>query len=354
MQVHQYHPTVTFGDAISNQMLSVQRLLCELGHESHLFTDQLPDHFEGKVLPRSEYADLAGSDSVLLAHYSLFYPRETLAWLEQISGRKVIVYHNITPHEYLTGFDVAAAEAARLGREQLSDVLALADAAWADSAFNCVELTERGGARVGVLPIVFEPGRYTARPDRRVLKQCKGGLNVLFVGRVAPNKRFEDLIVTFAYLQRYVRADSRLLLVGSASGMEAYLEHLHALVERLGLSNVLFAGHVDAAKLVAYYCSACVYLSMSEHEGFGVPLLESMHFGVPIAAYKGAAVPETLGDAGVLFTDKEHAAVAELIGLLAEDTALRERLLAGQRERLEAFMPDRVRERLRELLRALN
>jgi glycosyltransferase involved in cell wall biosynthesis len=136
--------------------------------------------------------------------------------------------------------------------------------------------------------------------------------------------------------------------------MEAYADYLRALVEELALTNVLFAGHVNAAQLAACYHSASVYLSMSEHEGFGVPLLECMHFGVPIVAFKAAAVPETLGDAGVLVTAKDHAATAELIALLADDEALRDRVLAGQQARLGAFMPDRVRERLCELLGALD
>jgi glycosyltransferase involved in cell wall biosynthesis len=354
MQVHQYHPTVTFGDAISNQMLSLQRLLQTMGYQSYLFCDRRPDHFQGRVLLRTEYADYAAPGSVLLAHYSLYYPPETMAWLDRLPGRKVIVYHNVTPYAYLARYDPAAAEAARLGREQLGEVLALADAAWGDSAYNRDELAERGAARLGVLPIVFEPGRYAVRPERKVLRQCRGGLNTLFVGRVAPHKCFEDLIVTFAHLQRHVRPGSRLLLVGSARGMEAYAGYLRALVEELGLSGVMFAGHVSAARLAAYYRSASVYLSMSEHEGFGVPLLESMFYGLPILAFKAGAVSETLGGTGILLVAKEHAAVAELIGLLAEDVALRERLIAGQRVRLQAFMPDRVRERLGELLGALD
>jgi glycosyltransferase involved in cell wall biosynthesis len=151
-----------------------------------------------------------------------------------------------------------------------------------------------------------------------------------------------------------VRPDSRLVLVGSARGLGTYAEYLHELVEKLRLTDVLFAGHVNAAQLAAYYASASVYLSMSEHEGFGVPLLESMFFGVPIVAYKATAVPETLGDAGVLITVKEHAATAELIGLLVEDQELRKRVIARQKARLAVFWPDRVGERLQELLGALD
>jgi glycosyltransferase involved in cell wall biosynthesis len=128
---------------------------------------------------------------------------------------------------------------------------------------------------------------------------------------------------------------------------------LQAYAQELGLADVVFAGHVSASELVAYYRCASVYLSMSEHEGFGVPLVESMHFGVPVVAYKAAAVPETLGGAGLLLTARNHVATAELIGLLDEDCDLRERVVARQRARLHDFYPDRVRDRLAQLLRDL-
>jgi glycosyltransferase involved in cell wall biosynthesis len=207
--------------------------------------------------------------------------------------------------------------------------------------------------KLGVLPIVFDSERYAVRPSRRVMRRYSRGLNVLFVGRVAPHKRHEDLIRVFCHLKRSARPDARLLLVGSTWGTEPYVESLRAYVQRLGLTDVVFAGHVGAAEWAACYRRASVYLSMSEHEGFGVPLLESMHFGVPVIAYKAAAVPETLGGAGLLLTARNHAGTAELIALLEEDNNLRERVIARQRERLQDFMPARVRDRLVQLLRDL-
>jgi glycosyltransferase involved in cell wall biosynthesis len=350
MQVHQFHPTVSFGDAISNQILSLQRLLRRMGHRSEIFCEHLPLDFKGRVQQIAQYAHYSSPENVLLLHFSLGYSPGVMAWLEQVPDRKVVVYHNITPHTYFTGINDVYFEAAQVGREQLERLGTLAEIGWGDSTFNCQELAGLGWTRLGVLPIVFEPKRYAVRPDRKVLKRWQGGVNVLFVGRVSPNKRFEDLILTFYYLKRLVRPDARLLLVGSAHGMEPYLEFLQALVKRLSLSDVTFTGHVSTAQLVAYYRCASVCLSMSEHEGFGVPLLESMYFGVPIVAYKAAAVPETLGDSGVLVRNKEHAAVAELIGLLVEDEHLRAPIVARQRERLRDFLPERAQDLLRELL----
>lgn len=352
MQVHQFHPTVSYGDAISNQIQSLQRLLQRMGYRSEIFCDQLPIHFQGRVQLMAQYARCSSPENVLLLHFSQSYSPEVMAWLEQTPDRKVLVYHNITPHTFFAGVNHVYLEAAQTGRHQLDRLRGLTEAGWGVSVFNCQELAERGWVHPKALPIIFDPKRYAVHPDRQALKRYQGGVNVLFVGRVSPNKRFEDLILSFYYLKR-IRPDARLLLVGSTQGMERYLEFLQVLIKRLELSDVVFAGHVSAEQLAAYYQCAGVYLSMSEHEGFGVPLLESMHFGVPIIAYKAGAVPETLGGSGILVTRKDHVAVAELIGLLLEDQGWRARIVARQRERLQDFAPDKVGEQLRQLLHDL-
>ncbi|MGB9776073.1 MAG: glycosyltransferase family 4 protein [Anaerolineae bacterium] len=355
MEVHQFHPTVSFGDAVSNQILSLQRLLRRMGYRSEIFCEQPPIQFEGRTRLMQQYPRYSSPDNLLLLHFSLGYSPQVLAWLEQLPDRKVLIYHNITPHTYFVGINESYMEAARVGRQQLRWLKERTEAGWGVSNFNAQELAGNGWTRLGVLPLVFDPSRYQVRPDRTVMRRWAGKTNVLFVGRVTPNKRFEDIIITFYFLKRWVSPDAQLILVGSARGMEPYLEFLQELVKRLNLSSsVVFTGHVSTSQLVAYYRCASLFLCMSEHEGFGMPLLESMYFGVPIIAHKAAAVPETLDSSGVLVTEKNHAAVAELIGLLLEDEPLRERIVARQRERLKAFSPERVREQLINLLRDLN
>jgi glycosyltransferase involved in cell wall biosynthesis len=350
VQVHQFHPTVSYGDAISNQVLSLQGLLRKMGYRSEIFCEQLPIQFEGRARLVRRYDRHSSPRNVLLLHFSLGYPPNVIAWLRQLPDQKVIVYHNITPHTYFAGTNDVYLEAARAGREQLRQLSGMVDAGWGVSTFNCRELAECGWSKLGVLPIIFDPKRYEIRPHRGVLRQWQDGLNVLFVGRVSPNKCLEDLILTFHYLKGCVRPDARLLLVGSAKGMEPYLEFLQALASKLSLSEVIFPGHVSNEELMAYYRCADVYLSMSEHEGFGMPLLESMYFGVPVIAYKAAAVPETLNGSGILVKEKDHAAVGELIGFLGDDKKLQGQIIVQQHERLQDFLPERVEDQLRDLL----
>jgi glycosyltransferase involved in cell wall biosynthesis len=354
MDVHQFHPQPAYGDAVSNQVLSLQRLLRGKGYRSEIFCEHDPFLFEGSTQPMAHYARHASPENVLLLHFGVRYSTEVMAWLDSIPDRKVLVYHNITPHTYFAGVDGPLFEAAKRGREQLDQLRALTEAGWGVSTYNCRELAARGWTNPGVLPIVFDPKRYAIRPDRKVLERCRDGRpTILFVGRVAPNKCFEDLILTFFYLKRDVCPGARLVLVGAQGRMVRYVSFLQTLVDELGVSDVVFTGHISNAELVAYYRCASLYLSMSEHEGFGVPLLESMHFGLPIVAYAAAAVPETLQECGVLVTEKDHLAIAELVGLLIEDEDLRTRLIAGQRRRLEDFLPESVEGQLRTLLAGL-
>jgi glycosyltransferase involved in cell wall biosynthesis len=350
MQVHQFYPTAAYGDAASNQILSLQGLLRRKGYRSEIFCERLPLFYEGQTRQLAAYERFSSSENLLLLHYSMAYSPEVLSWLGRLPDRKVLVYHNITPHTYFAGIDDRYAQAARAGREQLGQMKGLAETAWGDSEFNCQELADQGWTDLGVLPIILDSRRYAVRPDRKVLRRFHDSTNILFVGRVSPNKRFEDLLLTFYYVRSRVQPDAKLLLVGSTQRMEPYLDYLRALAAQLGLAGVVFAGHVSTSELVAYYQCSRIYLSMSEHEGFGAPLVESMHLGLPIVAYRAAAVPETLGESGVLLRTKDYARVAELIGLLLEDEALCGQIIARQRDRASEFYPDKIGEQLDRLL----
>ena len=180
-----------------------------------------------------------------------------------------------------------------------------------------------------------------------------GLTNFLFVGRIVPNKRIEDIIRLAEQFKRYIDARYRFIFVGRTDGVPRYYAAIRALVERYEMlpDRFLFPGVVSDWELAAYYRTASVYISMSEHEGFCVPLLEAMAADVPVLAYASTAVPETLGGAGVLFEPKDMEYAAELLGQLAFDPAVRARVIAGQRQRLAEFSDDRLCARLVEIVR---
>ena len=111
----------------------------------------------------------------------------------------------------------------------------------------------------------------------------------------------------------------RLFFVGKYAGMEAYYEQLKRYVEALDLKDVYFTGHIKFDEILAYYRTADVFVCMSEHEGFCVPLVEAMYFGVPIVAYDSSAIADTLGNGGILTEDKDPKLVAEIINRLVQD-----------------------------------
>ena len=182
MRVHQFSPSVSFGDGVSNETQCLQSILRSLGYRGDVWVEHMPDLYPGRVRRFSEYARRASPEDVLLVHFALDFSRDVMDWLARIPGRKVLLYHNITPPRFFKGINRVLYDSARLGREQLSQLRSLFDVAWGDSAYNVDELLERGWSRVGVLPIVFDPKRYVARPDPGVLGRYKDGLNMLFMG----------------------------------------------------------------------------------------------------------------------------------------------------------------------------
>jgi glycosyltransferase involved in cell wall biosynthesis len=239
--------------------------------------------------------------------------------------------HNITPPEFVVdGFPPLARLCFR-GRRELSAFAPRCDVAVGASEFSRQELERLGFTETGVLPAVPDFSHLDEPPDRVIrLLFDDAWTNILFVGRIIPNKKFEDLIRFYAAYHRDFNRRSRLLLVGSAHGFDWYLGTLHDLVRRLKLEHVHFAGQVSNAALAAYYDVADLFLCASEHEGFCVPLVEAFYARVPVAAFAATAVPATLDGGGVLYTSKDPFQVAALVDTLTTDDALRESVLAAQ------------------------
>jgi L-malate glycosyltransferase len=336
--IHQLLAGFSRGDAISNEALALRGIFRQWGRESDIFSEAR------RILPelRKEARDVAqcagacGPRDVALLHLSIGSPvNEAFAAL---CCRKAVLYHNVTPPRYFQAVNRKTAANLALGIEQVKRLAGAAEVNLADSQFNAAEITALGYARVAVLPLVLDFESLAAPPDRAVLRQFGDSrTTILFVGRGAPNKRIEDLLLAFYFFRRHVDPNARLIHVGSYAGTELYHALLLARVRELGLENVHFTGSVPQAQLNAYYRIARVFLSMSEHEGFCIPLIESMLCGLPVLAHAAGAVPETMDGAGVLFREKQYEAVAELMGKLAEPGPLRDAVVQGQRERAARY-----------------
>lgn len=353
MRVHQLLAALSYGDAIGNEALAIQHHLREAGHESDIFAEMVHPRVAHLARPLWEYRGVSRPDTVCIYHFSIGSASGRL--ILHAPDRLVVIYHNITPAHFFLGFHPHLAGLCYHGRRELETFASRAELALGDSEFNRRELEAAGFARTGVLPIVLDLSLYDRRPSpvmRRLYDD--GRTNVLFVGRIIPNKRIDDLVRSFAVFQKWVRPHSRLLLVGDHRGFERYYDRLVDMVRELRLSEVVLTGHVDDDELYAYYRSADVFLCLSEHEGFCVPLQEAMHFGLPVVAYEAGAVRETLHGGGLLLQDKSPELVAEVLGALTQGGPLRRAVLASQQRAIAEIRATDfgavLRERLRPVL----
>jgi glycosyltransferase involved in cell wall biosynthesis len=352
MRVNQWVPAAHKGDAIGDGARRVRDLLRAMGHDSDIFALTIDDDLRHEIRPFAE-ADARRGDLTIF-HFAL--PSAMTAAFASLPHGKVLQYHNVTPARFFAPYDPALFRLASIAREELSTLASSTDLALGDSEYNRQELDELGFGKTGVMPIAVDIERLTKAQPQPVLDDIldDGFVNFLFVGRIAPNKRIEDHIKLAEQYKRYIDAHYRFIFVGRYDVVPRYYAAIRALMAEYKMlpERFIFTGPVPDAELAAYYRASSVYISLSEHEGFCVPLLEAMAMDVPVLAYGAAAVPDTLGGAGVQFAPKDLEYAAELLGMLAFEDHPREEVLAGQRRRLHDFGDPVIQQRLASVISA--
>jgi L-malate glycosyltransferase len=354
MIVNQWVPAAHQGDAIGDSARRVRDLLRGMGCESDVYAMTIDDVLRNDV---RRFADpSARTGDVTIFHYAL--PSPMTAAFAVLERGRVLQYHNVTPPSYFAPYDPALFRLASLGRHELTTLVGHVDLALGDSEYNRQELDAAGFTRTGVFPIAVDTSRITNPVKRPALEEIldDGLVNFLFVGRIAPNKRIEDHIRLAELYKRYVDAYYRFIFVGRYDVVPRYYSMIRGLMAdfRLLHDRFIFTGPIPDEELAVYYRHAAVYVSLSEHEGFCVPLIEAMAADVPILAYAAAAVPDTLAGAGVQFAPKDLEVAAELLGELAFNDGLRATVIAGQRRRLADFGDGRIVRELSALLHTLS
>lgn len=352
-------------DAITNQALAWRRMLAADGIEGEVMAAQMDPVLDGAVKRVEKLAERARDGDLLVVHYSAHAP--ALERALELPQRKLLVYHNITPARYLWEHEPYVAMLCALGRERLEAFAGRVDAAVAPSAFSARDLEEAGFADVRVDRRLYLFDRERLRPgadeasrggERRrptgagTSRAAAGGPTIVFVGRLSHNKRQDRLVKAFTLYQREHAPAARLVLPGSP-GSGTYGTYLARLAAEAGARNVQLPGALPQERLNAIYAGADAFACLSEHEGFCIPLLEALHFGLPVVARRTAAVPEVLGDAGVLLDDPDLATVAEALAIAVRGQALRAELRARGERRLAQFTPEQTHAAIRETVEAL-
>lgn len=351
MAIHQLVPALHHGDAIGDSAIMIRNYLRQKGHRSEIYAYDIDEGVAHEAVNFRKTQPELNRDDVLVLHFAL--PSAMTEFLKQSPARKTIIYHNITPAYYWLPYDKSLVHLAVGGREQLRELASSVDRAAGDSEYNRQELEKLQYRSTCVLPIFVDQSRYHVKPSSFVKQTMEDGLfNFLCVGRVAPNKKLEDVIRLYFFYKRFCTPLARLIFIGKTNVVPVYYGALKELTMRYGLmpEDVIFTGHVDWAELVAYYKAAHVLVSMSEHEGFCVPLVEGMICDTPILAYKCAAIPHTLGPAGIQFQEKHYPELAALSHRLREDPAFREGVLTGQRKQLQSYSKENIEKSIDEFL----
>lgn len=329
MRVHQILATLGYGDAIGHEVVGIARALRAAGFESEIIVETADPRLEDLTVDYRDMVDEMGEDDLLIHHFSLGSRASRTSFA--LPCRMVLVYHNITPPEYFLGVHDQLVRQCYHGRRELLAYRTRVDLALGDSEFNRQELDELGFSPTGVLPVVPGFAHLDGPPDVRIVRDFDDAwTNVLFVGRLIPNKRPDNLIRFFQAYKQLYNPRARLLLAGSYGGFETYLAQLHHLVVTLGAEDVHILGQVTNEELAALYEVADVFLCASEHEGFCVPLVEAFYKQVPVLAYAATAVPATMDGGGILYTSRDPRHVAALVNEVVSDPDLELRVLEAQ------------------------
>lgn len=339
MKIIQVLTTVSFGDAVSNDCLALYKLLRSSGYQTSIYAEHIDPKIKSVPIKNVAFFPKISDDDIIIYHLST--GTDLNQRVKTFGGRKFIIYHNITPASFFTPYSGAAARLCDKGREEIISLKDTFEAGFCDSDYNRRELVSMGyTCPLEVRPVLIPFSDYEKKPDGVTLHkyQQDGVRNILFVGRIAPNKKQENLIsMLYAYKKMY-KEPVRLILAGSDHGMERYSSRLKNYVYALGLEkDVVFTGQTSFASILAYYRLADAFVCMSEHEGFCVPLTEAMSFDVPIIALNSCATPETMGDSGLVLESSDPAIAASYLNLVLTDEDLRKEIVAGQRTRLNDF-----------------
>lgn len=343
MRVFHILPTLVYGDAVSNDARALNVILVEMGFRSRLYVARSIPRFEGSLAFSVDTMPQTLPDDLLIYHLSTGDALNER--LISMPGHKLIIYHNITPPEFFRPYSPAAAALTQRGYEQTKALAPHAEYCIADSAYNASELRRMGyTCPIDVVPILIPFEDYRRTPDAAVQNRYRDGrTNLLFVGRIAPNKRQEDVIRAFDCYKRTYDPQARLFLVGSYTQEDLYYDNLQRYCRKLGVRDVIFPGHIRFEEILAYYSVSDLFLCMSDHEGFCVPIVEAMCFDLPIVAKDTTAVGDTLGGGGILLPDADPRMAAAAIHRLLQDSALREQFHKAQQKRLAEFDYDCVR-----------
>ena len=352
MQVHQLLTSYSYGDAIGNEALEIRNFLRSNGIKSEIFSLFYHPKYADQIINYLEYDKYSDENNVVIFHFSIGSP--VTKKFVRLKDKKVIIYHNITPYHFFLDYHRVLAKDCFKGRIELKNLVNKVDMGLGDSKYNEEELIELGFKKTGVLPLVMNFKKFDIKPVKAINDLFNDNrTNIIYVGRIIPNKKVEDIIKTFYFYKKYFNPNSRLFIVGEYRGFERYLSALLNLVSKLELKDVFFTGHVPDEEMITYFKLSDIYLHMSEHEGFCAPIPEAYYLEKPVIAFDMGAVKETMRGAGILIKKKDFLRIASIIDKIVNDEKFRKDLIKSQNKAVKYYFSNKTGKILLDYLKQL-
>lgn len=353
MRIIQMLPSISYGDGVGNDCLAIHEVLTEEGYDTAIYAGHIGKGLNSKKILPVKKMGIVEADDIIIYHLST--GNNMSFQLGEMPGKKILRYHNITPGYFFKPYSVLYQKECDYGRSGLRFLADKVQYCITASDYNREELQKLGyQCPMATVPSIIPFEDYNKSSDHEILSRYDDGrTNIIFTGRISPNKCQEDVIKSFYLYKKHFDKEARLFLVGSWNGMEAYCDKLKDYVEKLELPDVYFTGHIPFEQILSYYKLADVFVCMSEHEGFCIPLVEAMYFRIPIVAYNSSAIVETLGESGILLNEKNHMLAAACIARLRSDEELRSEVIAEELLQLNKFAIEKTKRLLLDIIKEL-
>ena len=352
MIIEQFLPAFHYGDAIGNSTLRFHEYLVSKGIDSRIIALTIDDNLKDRAVLFRDYRE--NPESLKILHFAI--PSELTDYFLNIGGKKAMIYHNITPSHFFIDYSDELVKITIEGRNQLKRLRNCFDVVIADSRYNAEELREYRFENISVFPIMVDLDDYS-RPHSVAFANLFSDerKNIIFVGRITPNKKIEHLIRVLFFFKKYISPSIRLVIAGKTDTLPKYYYSLVDLASRFLLTSedIVFTGHIPQDELRAVYRLGDLFVSLSEHEGFCLPLIESCFFGIPVIAYDTGAVSETLGGSGIIVKELKYEYVAGMIHQVLSDSGLHSRLREQGKKRIERYRAESDPEKLLSILKKI-
>ncbi len=330
--VHQFVPMLHRSDAVGRHTLRLREVMVDRGIKSHIYVELVDPDTESETRPYAGYADEAERGDVLIYQFATASAIATF-----LRGRPeplVVNYHNVTPPHLYASWDNGMARHQLRAQMELRELASRATLGLAVSAFNESELREAGFGHTAVVPPAAMAPAHPTGPTRTTASRAAAGARWVSVGRLAPNKGIEFAVMALLVARRHHDPAATLQVVGRPV-LPPYTAALHRFVDEMGLHGaVTFSGALSDADLLAALAGSDVLVVSSQHEGFGVPVIEAMTVGLPVVANTVGALPEVVGDGGLLVDATDPWALAGAVARVLGDDALRASLAATAARRV--------------------